>query len=489
MNVRPEQDPRRPRRDRARHPGAAHRLGAALTLLLCGFAQAQDDGLARLVTADAARLLHSPDPLVRGEAALVVSAGGANAWHGRIAELTTDPDPAARARAIVAVGLQSAPGSPLLLADLLDEGRGHTSTDRTAAAFAVGLLAPDLAGTLTSSVLTGFLRGNLRREQDPLLALLLGLAQRDPQAHAASLLRVYDDDSLRDARIRAQLLHLLLRAGHTFDLRQLRRLLERSSADERTALLRWFADGDAVVADDLLPVVERLARQGGAGERAAALATLTRRRHLPALEIAARAMRSSDAVECGQGLRSVLAIGGAGMRRALERHLIAEDDPVRKTALLTNFAAPPSTELLAHAAALAADGGQPFDVRTAGAVLVARSDPARAAPLLRDLFRATTRTESLPQLAALLAQGGEPPPLEKLLHGPCDLVHHPAQWQALLAVEHPAAVRQLLATLEPRGDAAAQGLALQAWRRARVLSLPLPVVGEPPATLRAALGD
>lgn len=473
-------------------------------LLLCGIAQAQDNplGTGRLVVADAARLLRASDPVVRGEAALIVAETSSIGFHTAIVEAAGDPDPAARLRGIIALGLQATPGTAVVLDGLLGSARDRTTDEGIAAAFALGLLPPDHAPAVVSRILTGFLHGNLRRQQEPLLALLLGMSLRDPRPQTAALRQLFDDDSMREPQLRAQLLALLLRGEREFDGTRLRRLLERGAVEERTTLLRWLADNDfpdaAVAADDrtdagasaLLAEMERAARAGDPALRTAALAALTRRGHLPALELAARAMQSRDAGECGQGMRSVLAIGGASMRGALERHLIDERDPVRKAALLSNFDAPPSAALDDHAAALATDPGQPFTVRTAAAVLLARSEPERACTMLRDLFRTTTRAESLSQLAALLLRDGnaEPPDLQRLLHGPTDLGQHPARWQALLAAEHPAAVRQLLTTLNGPDAAAGKAIALQAWRRARVLALPRPAVGEAPAVLRTVLG-
>ncbi len=489
-----------PRVDPAR--ARPHRRPLAATVLLCGamsmstlceIAHCQEEpaGIRRLVAVDAARLLHASDPVVRGEAALIVADTTSLTFHGALLEAAADPDPAARGRAIIALGLQATPGTAVVLDELLAKASDRTSPDGIAAAFALGLLPPDNAPAVTSRVLTGFLHGNLRRQREPLLALLLGMSLRDPHSQVAALSRLFDDDSTRDAQLRAQLLQLLLRGDHAFDTQRLQRLLERGSTEERATLLRWLACNDTTGDAELLPDIERAARAADPTLRTAALGALTHRRHLPALELAARALRSNDAAECGQAMRSVLAIGGAGMRGALERHLLDERDPVRKAALLANYDAPPSTMLLDHIAALAVDRAQPFDVRTAAAMLLARSDAARADVVLRDLFRATTRADSLPQLAALLLRDGttEPPPLARLLDGSSDLQQHPARWQALLAAEHPAAVRQLLTALNGVSAPAVQAMALQAWRRARVLALPRPVVGEAPQVLRELLGS
>jgi hypothetical protein len=108
---------------------------------------------------------------------------------------------------------------------------------------------------------------------------------------------------------------------------------------------------------------------------------------------------------------------------------------------------------------------------------------------LRDLFRSSDAPDTLTGLATALLRGnGQPPELTRLLGGPTDLRQHPARWQALLAAEHPAAVRQLLASLQPGTPAAEKAMALRLWRRTRVLSLPRPVTGDPPEALRVLLG-
>lgn len=475
---------------RGRWAGSTRLLGAVSMLALCGIAQAQDLplGVTRLVINDAARLLNDRDPEVRGEALLIVAGTGSLSFHSAVQAATGDADAGARGKAILALGLLATPGTAVTLDALLADGNDRSSPDGVAAAFALGLLPPDHAPSVVARVLTGFLHGSRKKQQEPLMALLLGLSQNDGSGQAAALRRLFDDDATRDPQVRAQLLHLLLRTDRAFDGKQLRRLLDRGCAEERTTLLRWLGSNDVEDEAGLLPSLDRAAKSSEPALRTAALAALTRRQYLPALELAAKAMRSTDAAECGQGVRSLLAIGGASMRGAIERDLLGERDAARKAALLASFDAPPSSLLLDHAAALAADASQPFEVRTAAVTLLDRSDPTRTAVLLRDLFRSTTRTESLPRLAALLLRDGatDPPPLARLVDDPADLTTQPARWQALLAAEHPAAIRLLLAVLDT--DGSAKAAALQLWRRACVLSVPQPVVGEPPAILRQLLG-
>ncbi|MBL8732129.1 MAG: hypothetical protein JNN13_07145, partial [Planctomycetes bacterium] len=60
-----------------------------MLLLLSAFAQAQES-IERLVADDAARLLTHADPLVRGEAALVVAAAGRSALLPKLVDLSRD---------------------------------------------------------------------------------------------------------------------------------------------------------------------------------------------------------------------------------------------------------------------------------------------------------------------------------------------------------------------------------------------------------------
>jgi len=94
-----------------RRPGAARALASlGVALALCGSAHAQAaSGIERLVTSDAARALASDDAVTRGEAALVVAMGGARRHQAEVLELASDPAPAARRRALLALGLMATP--------------------------------------------------------------------------------------------------------------------------------------------------------------------------------------------------------------------------------------------------------------------------------------------------------------------------------------------------------------------------------------------
>ncbi len=461
-----------------------------LALPMFAAAQSEPGGVPRVVATAATRLLDDADPRVRGEAAIVAAQMGDAANHAVVVAIAKDRDPAARQRGLVALGLQATAGVTTVLDEQLADLSARSEPESIAAAFALGLLPPDHSPTTTSRVLTSFLHGNLRRQRDALLALLLGMASQPQIQQTAALRQLLNDDSLRDPVVRAEALKLLLPVDRTFDEPKARRMLERGSREERVTLLTWLSDDGGTLAAPLAGALQRIAEESEhADERARALAVLTRLHHLPALEIAARALRSTNPAECRQAMRAVLTIGGAPMRGVLDQRVVDETDAVRKAAMLESFDAPPSAALLAQAGRLAADTRQPEALRVAATRMLARAEPERARPLLRDLFRGARRDDSLAGLATDMLRGGDAPPLARLFEGTPDARLEPERWCALLGAEHPVAVRELLQRLsDPSGDAAGRAAALAAWRRARVLHVPRPIAGQAPAALVALLG-
>ena len=473
------------RRPRAAATGWAAVLG--LTLALCGSAPAQrTSGIERLVTADATRSLSSEDPVTRGEAALVVASADARRDEARLIELASDPAPAARRRAMLALGLLATPEAVQVLEDVLKTVEGRRSEDGVFAAYALGLVPVDQAGTSVARTLTLFRRGSWKRQRDVLLALLLAMGRQGERTELGALRLLREEDANRDEQARAALLELLLPVDGSFAPRDLERLLRRGAPGERRAVVRHLARQQAGADDPWAATLLRLAQGDRDAEvRELALLGLARRRHLPALEVAARALKSAAGGECAQAVAATLAIGGASMRGALEAHLLEERDLLRLGALLEGFRAPPSAALLDRAAAVGSDDGAPPATRVAAAELVARADAARAAPMLRDLFRRLDDRPLLCRIARALQRiEAAPTALSRLMAAPVALDQHPDRWHALLAAGHAEARRQVLATLQDRdADPASVRAALTVWRRAMVLTLP----ADAPASLRAAL--
>lgn len=471
------------RSDRPRRATAPWARSAVLALLVSGFASAQDPFLA-LVAADAAALLAHRDGTARGEAALLAAERADHAVQGRLLALAADPDPQARQRALLALGRLGTPGAVQFLAGVLD-GASRSDDDAVPAAFALGLVRDHAAASVTTQWLSRAQQGNWKRLRDPLLAFLHGLAREAGRPETPALQQIFDDSSNRDPEVRALLLHHLL-AGARHDGRAIRRLLERGSTAEREVVLRWLANDATAIDADTLAALELVAAHDDSAEhRALALGALLRARHRAALELARQALRAGSPAECALVLPALRRLGGGdAVRNAIPR-VLGERDPLRKAALLAGCDAPLSAAFADHLAQLASDDGQPVVLRSAGALLLARAEPGRAAPLLAAAFRASDEEPVLGRLArALLTASALPPPLAELLAPGQQLAQLPRHWVALLRAGHPAAERAVLAGLRDGEQAPA---ALRVARVARVLALPIVRDAAVPARLRELL--
>jgi hypothetical protein len=435
--------------------------------------QVASDVLPRLIAYEAEPLLVHADPVVRGEAALLLAARGDARLHEAIVAVAKDPEEAASIRGLLALGILATPGVEAVLESCLADLGNRQRPTSIAAAYALGSLPSGFAAPIVSRTLSSCLHGSPKRQRPLLTALLLGMTREPQPVQLPALRRLFEDDALRDPTLRAQVLATLLPIDATFTAARQRRVFERASEPERLALLHWMAADTSPLDPQWLPWLERLAAHGPRAElRSAALAVLTRARHLPALEVAASALRSEHVDEAAQGLRSVLTIGGAAMRGPLESHLRADPVPLRQAALLRAYQAPPSRDLADHCARTAADATLPPALRTAAATLLAKSDPERAAPLLRDLFRSPTVVRGagagnlLTELAVLLMRAeATAPSLDRLLPGTADLTGEPERWRALVLAGHPEALRSVVAVLQQTGvSPALLARALRCWR-------------------------
>src|SRR5690606_15866610 len=284
-------------------------------------------------------------------------------------------------------GLLATPAAITFLETQLRTIEGRTNDDGVVAAFALGMVATDRIDTSVARTLPLFEHGSWKRQHDILIALLTGMTLQPDRSERRALLQLLENDANRTPDARALLLQLLLPIDLSFDERELRRTLRRGNDLERLAIVHWLASRTPDQNRSWLSDLSSIAQRGDTPElRSAALLALARSRYIPALEIAARALKSSSPDECGQALEAMLAIGGASTHGALERHLLVERNPTRMAALMKAFLAPPSQRLVDHAITIATDTAQPMATRAAAAELVGRSDKVRAAPLLRDLF-------------------------------------------------------------------------------------------------------
>jgi hypothetical protein len=417
---------------------------------------------------------------VRGEAALVLAASGDDRHYEAVLAVARADEPEARWRGILALGYLGAPGTEQPLVEVLDASASRPEPEAVLAAHALGLLRDASAAAAVTGYLNRFLQSSFKRQHDVLLALLAALATRAADPQRLALQRVLDDDANRDPRLRAALLATLARIDGGIDQERAVAALRRGSPEERCAVLAWLATREQPL-DELLPTLTRLAgHDADGGVRAGALAALTRIRHLPALDLAARAIRSDDPREVAQGTRTALLLGGSGMRRAIERQFAALP-PANQTAVLGEFQGAISETFGDACLELAANRRLGLELRTAAALALAQADVREVAPVVRSLFLEHEDGAALAALArAMLRLESTPPELERLHRGTRleELALASDRVRALLMAGHPAAVRLCLEQLQ-RADVDAETAAslLRAVRRSL---LPAPAGTLPP---------
>lgn len=451
-------------------------------------------GLERIVAEDARKLLAHADAVVRGEAAMVVAGAGQRDSAVTLQQLAVDPAPAARQRALLALGQLADAGTVLRLDECLRANSDRSEQDAVAAAFALGLSPATVAHGALSQLFNTIVQSSWKRQRDPLLAVLLGLSANPDTVDPVPLRRLYDDASNRDPEVRALLLHLLLKhEKQTADDRAtwLRRVLARDSEAERDVALRHLV-GEAPPTDqELLRQVGWMASHGSTGAlRAQALRALARWRHPLARAVAEAALGGDDAATAGEGMRTLSANADAKTLTELGALALAEQRPPVKAALLAGFLAPLPAPLRDQCVQLAADTSAPVAVRSAAALALARAEPTRAETLLRDVFRSCELAPQLAALAQAMATGSAPVPLDRLLPHGIDLRLDPERWIALLRAGHPEAERQVLMHLQDR-NATADTLrtTLRVWRRAHGFDVPAWRAGGVPSALLQLLGD
>ena len=448
---------------------------AFLPLAAPAQAPAQDP-MSRLLYADAAHFVASPSAEVRGEAALVLAASGDARNYDAILAVARDPAPEAHLRGLLALGYLGDPGAQNALDTVLEASASRVRPDGVAAAFALGLLPDDHAAAAVAEHLVHFQESSLKRQRDALLAMVTALASRAAATQQTALRQLYKDDSLRDPVVRAALLLALAHVHDGFAAAEVAHLIGSGSVEERRALLAAMAAGTLAPDASLLPQLERVAaRDHDAVVRTRALALLTRLRHLPALDLAARAVQGEEPAEIEQATRTMLQLGGAPMRRAIERQIDFLAEP-GQAALLRGFSGAMSSEFEAACRQLGADAKAAPQLRTAAALALAHAGvDARA--LLQERFLAEHDAEALRLLAKALVQCGPEPPALTTLHAgdlPDDLARDSARLLALLLAGHPQVSRFCVEQLQRKDLPAASAASILRALRTSRLGQPAP---------------
>ena len=324
----------------------------AVTAFLCAWIPAQERPADALLTGDAERFLAHADPRLRGEAALAAAASGAQRLLPAILRVAADEEPRAKTMGLLALGYLGAPGTESFLLAALPKPGGRADESALAAAFALARLPASSGSACLNQRLSAATEASYKREHDILLALLSGLLDRGGNDAEASIERLARDTSLRDPHVRAAALTALARSPKILGQGILDPALRASSPLVRCAALSALSNHPEAVRARLSDLVETVRIDADPQVRAAALECLTANRHLPALELASRAMRSTDPDEAGPGLVPALRLGGDPSRRAIARQFSGLGSAAQRR-YLENLSSPAPEELLAtcHAAA------------------------------------------------------------------------------------------------------------------------------------------
>lgn len=442
---------------------------------------------ARLLIADATRWIHSKDPVIRGEAALVLAAQPSQNNLEHIAAVAkADPSPA-RLRGILALGYLGMAGNELYLEQLLEESRTRPQPEGIAAAFSIGTLPPERLTSTVTAYLSRVVGMSVTRQGAVLLALLTALnSDALPPDHLREGLRqLLDDGALRDPALRQALLRAYGRIPGAIDDQLLDNILENDAPNESRALLQALAEvlANSRKADpERTKRYEHIARKDSdPAVRAAALALLTLARHESALQLAEKALNSKHPVEVKQGTTTALQLGGARVHTMLATRLPALS-PNNQTAMLQALSGPMPKDLQDACMPLATNRQSPLALRTAALLALASAEVKAIQPLLRDAFLENEEPTALIPLACAIQQLHDSPPALRRLHRgpkPEDLLFETQRLRALLVAGHPRALRLCMEQLRnEKADPQATASLLRAIRLS-LLPTPTPQSGLP----------
>lgn len=436
---------------------------------------AQEDGRVaaeRLLYADAKQWVEAAEPAVRGEAALVLAASGDDHAYPLVLGVAEAEASDASLRGILALGYLATPGTAASLERLLEAENGKSTPRALCAAFALASLPGEQGDLAINQLLSRMTERSWKRQGDLLLAVLAALVDRGPDAQRAVLLRLFDDASMRDPALRAAVLAALAEIpGATTD-KQLHAALASPSAELRAAALAALATKDAFDRDWLAVATQLAQRDESPIVRANALLVLTNARHLPALDLAAKALRSDDVRLVAQAVRTGQHLGGEPMRRTLERQFAHLATPAQ-IALLEEIATPVSAEFATECREVVPDAARDEGVRTAALLLLARNGEKDLGDELAAAFARATDPQLHHRLARAYGHAIDGDPKALLDAVAVDSAAAAGRLAALLHAGSAGASRFCIERLRRTDLPPGPGAVLRALRRSR-----LPQLGE-----------
>lgn len=441
-------------------------LVAALASTL---ARTQDRPAETLLASDAGRLTAHADPRVRGEAALAAAASKDPRLLPAILRVASDEEPSARAAGMLALGFLGAAGAESRLVASLCKPGGKPDEVSLAAAFSLARQPAHSGADALNKRLSDATDASFKRERESLLAMLCGLLDRGGEDANVSIERLARDASLRDPHVRAALITILAASPRAVAEDILGSALRASSTEVRCAALAALCRHPDATTTRIDSVATLARTDTDAEVRAAALRCLTEARHLPALELAAKASRSKDQHESAQGVATLLRLGGDPARRALARRF-ADLGSAAQARLLEHASSPFPEELIAACHSITADSRRDAVARHAAVLALLRMGQSIAADRVIDAFT----TASWPNQCAIAsaAEGEETSQLLLAATGSAsakqDGRRKSAMLSALMLAEVPGASLQCARWLATESDTETLLVAIRALRLSRL---------------------
>ncbi len=451
-----------------------------------------ETALERLLYADAEPHLSDADPIVRGEAALTLASGRDPHVYPALLRVAKDAHPDARLRGILALSFLGAPGTAQFLASVLNDREARTESAGLAAAYALARLPADQSASVLAYQLSRLSESSYKRQRDVLLALLAGLLQRDPTDQCAPLQRLLNDASQKDPRSRSALLTALGPIGTAATQPWIESSLASRSPELRLAALSALSFPPGAEDSFAAAAVRLCGHDPEPRVRTAALAHLTRMRHLPALDLSATALRSIDAGEVAQAVRTAIQLGGNPMRHTLERQFEYLEPHAQRAVLqaLSSLDNSISDEFADTCRALTFDATRPADLRAAAALLLCKHADQAPTAALDTAFASVHDPRTLTDLARARSANGGAHELLRFVVLPCKLDEEQLQTDrltALLRADSSHASRRCIEWLREEDLGRSRAVVLRALRQSRLPTQTEPSRDFVPAALRLVL--
>ena len=399
-------DPLPTARHIAHRGGAGARLFAtAVTLLLTGVTAAQNPTSDPVILA-IEPLLDSQSAVVRGEAALALAATGESKYHADILGLAVDPEPAARHRAILALGLLGQPGSDILLSRVLKKS-ARDSDERFLAALALGLLPDEPRVPAIDEFFNRASSASRKRIRTELVCVLIGFRKLPHPQRMTTLRGFISDATYRNRAELSLVIESLARVPSAQNREAFLGQLGTKNSEILMASLTALADRRVKFQRSHWERILHLAEHAPTpGVRARALDLLAFHRQAEALGVAGRALLGQAPESVAAAIRTVLTLGGSPLREGVEDRILATAEPMLQAAMLRAKKVPHGDDFVKACIAISRDAERSFEVRAGATKIVAEAGWKELLPTATQLFLSARDRESAERLALAMERLG-----------------------------------------------------------------------------------